>query len=124
MEWLFLLLLTVSLIVLKFTDFQRKNMVFGSLDSQSHIPVKLYTKPCAGQTTTFQLLSAQSYTLQMKGKDGYFKIIFKLTRNQMQLQNSTCKRRQFLNTLKLTFINYKCCYFTHTVNNGIKQSLG
>lgn len=66
-----------------------KNMVFGSLDSQSHNAVKLYTKPCAGQTTTFQLLSAQLYTLQMKEKDGYLEFIFKLARNQMQLQNST-----------------------------------
>lgn len=81
--------LTVSFIVLKFTDFQMKKMVSGSLDSQSHITVKLYTEPCAGETTTFQLLPAQLYTLQMKEKDVYLEFIFKLACNQMQLKNST-----------------------------------
>lgn len=81
--------LTVSLIIPKFPDFQMKNMVFVKGDSQSHITVKLYTKPCAGETTTFQLLSAQLYTLQTKEKDGYLEFIFKLAHNQKQLQNST-----------------------------------
>lgn len=36
---------------------EEEHMVFGSLDSQSHITVKLYTKPCAEETATLQLLS-------------------------------------------------------------------
>lgn len=81
--------LTVSFIVLKFTDFQMKKMVSGSLDGQSHITVKLHTEPCAGETTTFQPLPAQLYTLQMKEKDVYLEFIFKLACSQMQLKNST-----------------------------------
>lgn len=106
LEWHFFVCfwLTVSFIVLKFTDFQMKKIV-GSLDGQSHVTVELYTEPCAGETTTPQLLPAQLYTLQTKEKDEYLEFTFKLACNQMQLKNSTSmyEKTKLLNTLRINF---------------------